>query len=98
MTLHTFNKQPSNSQLISDCSLTVRKGDALLFIEDGVYNATTHSFNTSWQHLDDVLFLALEEDIKARGIADDIDQCVKLIDYAYFVRLCAENDKVISWY
>ncbi len=45
----------------------------------------------------DFSIYVLEADAQARGVADKLMDGVKAIDYAGFVDLAVENDKVESW-
>ena len=40
----------------------------------------------------------LSEDAQARGVDGRVSDCVTLIDYAGFVELTVNNEKVISWF
>jgi tRNA 2-thiouridine synthesizing protein B len=45
-----------------------------------------------------VKFYALGPDMKARGLSEDrVIDGVEIVDYAGFVDLSAEYDKVVSW-
>jgi len=60
-------------------------GDAVILIENGVYTLAKHS----------VPVFAVEADVLARGVR--LDETIKLVDYAHFVKLCTEYDKVVTW-
>jgi tRNA 2-thiouridine synthesizing protein B len=47
--------------------------------------------------MENVTVYALEPDLKARGVADKVMDGVKLVDYAGFVDLACEHDKVQAW-
>ena len=97
--LHTINKSPFEKNSLDACLRMAKKGSAILFIEDGVYAATkgTSVSEQIQKAMGDVTVYALEPDLKARGVADKVMDGIKLVDYAGFVDLVAENDKVQSW-
>ena len=70
------------------CLRAMAKGDAILLIEDGVYNLLSEQLQC--QHF------VLEVDAKARGVA--LSKHGKAIDYDEFVALTVNNDNVISWF
>jgi len=99
MLLHTVNKSPFEKNSLDSCLRMAKAGSSILLIEDGVYAATK---NTSVSDrvqgvMADITVYALEEDVKARGIADKLMDGVKLVDYAGFVDLAADNDQVSAW-
>ena len=91
-TLHTVN----NLKSMTSCRSFLRQGDALLFIEDGVYCCI--DVNLPKLLSEQVIFLALEDDIKARGLEMKIISEVKKITFNDFVALCCEHDKSVSWF
>jgi tRNA 2-thiouridine synthesizing protein B len=68
----------------------VSDGDAILLIENAVYGQLSGDDSDL-----DVKLFVLEADLEARGVTAHSDY--KVIDYAGFVSLCTEYDKVISW-
>lgn len=97
--LHTVNKSPFEKNTLETCLAYAVKGSAVLLIEDGVYGAMkgTAVSEMVQQAMGDVTVYALEPDVKARGVADKLMDGIKLVDYAGFVDLATENDKVQSW-
>lgn len=97
--LHTVNKSPFEKNTLETCLAYAVKGSAVLLIEDGVYGAMkgTAVSEMVQQAMGDVTVYALEPDVKARGVADKVMDGIKLVDYAGFVDLATENDKVQSW-
>jgi len=97
--LHTVNKSPFEKNSLDSCLRMTKKGNAILFIEDGVYAATkgTAVSEQVKQAMGDVTIYALEPDLKARGVTDKVMDGIKLVDYAGFVDLVAEHDKVQAW-
>jgi tRNA 2-thiouridine synthesizing protein B len=97
--LHTVNKSPFEKNTLETCLAYAVKGSAVLLIEDGVYGAMkgTAVSEMVQQAMGDVTVYALEPDVKARGVAEKMMDGIKLVDYAGFVDLVTENDKVQSW-
>lgn len=93
--LHTINKAPS-SQLLRTCCQTLNDGDAIIFIEDGVYHIRYESLLNDVSK--DVSLFTLREDLSARGLLDNSNSRADIVGYRRFVELCTEYDKVISWF
>ncbi len=93
--LHTINKAPS-AQLLESCCNCLKKGDAVLFIEDGIYHVLESSLLSSIPA--GVALFSLREDIAARGLSDKCDPMVEIVGYRNFVELCVEHDKIVSWF
>lgn len=65
------------------------KDDVILLIEDAVFQALgKHTLTAS--------ICALKEDLIARGIEDKIHSDIKTVDYAGFVELSEEHERIIS--
>lgn len=97
--LHTVNKSPFDKNSLETCLAHAAEGSAILLIEDGVYGALNGS-NFAGKMKDAMgkfTLYAMGPDLQARGIADKVLDGVKVIDYAGFVDLACENDKVQSW-
>ena len=93
--LHTINRSP-NSNLLESCLRVISVGDAILFIEDGVYHcASPINLQTIIQS---VKVYGLREDMLARAMLPKTIDRVEAIDTARFVELCCEHDKVVSWF
>jgi tRNA 2-thiouridine synthesizing protein B len=84
MILHTVNK----TSALAKCQNLMAADDIMLLIEDGVYLAL-QGVNKGF---------ALKADVEARGIADRMPEGIRIIDYAGFVNLTAEADKVCAWF
>jgi sulfur relay protein TusB/DsrH len=95
-TLHTLIKPPSNAPLVEKLLATAQKNDALVLLEDGVYQLESDRFLNNAAHKN-LIIRVLESDAYARGINLDKAQGL-LIDYSDFVSLCIQHDKVLSWY
>jgi tRNA 2-thiouridine synthesizing protein B len=101
-TLHTVNKSPFEKPSLQSCLDYAGNGGAgaVLLLEDGVYAALT---GTSVEQrvqsaLDSVKVYVLGPDLKARGFAEErVIEGISVVDYAGFVDLAAENDKVQAW-
>ena len=98
-TLHTVNKSPFEKSSVGTCLAYANEGSAILFYEDAVYatikGASIEQLVTGAKG---VKLYALGADLKARGITDDkmIDG-IEIVDYAGFVDLSAEHDRVQAW-
>ncbi|MDD3448587.1 MAG: sulfurtransferase complex subunit TusB [Gammaproteobacteria bacterium] len=97
--LHIINKSPFERNSLESCLRTASKGSTLLFIEDGVYAALEGSAkaDTLRQAMQDYTVCVLEPDLAARGIAAKAMDGIKRVDYAGFVDLVAESERVQSW-
>ena len=92
--LHTITKPPSAAALQS-CAKFLSEGDSILLLEDGVYYSTDAR---NWPALLlGTKVYGLKEDFVARGLSKIVDRQVELVDYARFVQLSCEHDKVVSW-
>jgi len=98
--LHTVNKSPFEKNNLESCLRYAKSGSAILLIEDGIYAALA---GTSFEKkvmtaMDELDVYCLAPDMKARGFssANMIDG-IKLVDYAGFVDLTVEYDKVQAW-
>jgi tRNA 2-thiouridine synthesizing protein B len=97
--LHTMNKSPFERNTFTTCLAHVKKGHALLLIEDGVYAATkgTDAAKKLQEAMKTVQVYALQGDIEARGLQGRVLDGVKLVDFGGFVDLAAEHPTVQSW-
>lgn len=93
--LHTISCSPSTN-LLASCSSCLKPGDAILFIEDGIYYCTSEKEDEL--ALDGISIYALSEDMIARGVLDRRTNKAELINYDQFVGLCCEFEKVVSWF
>ncbi|MFP4061848.1 MAG: sulfurtransferase complex subunit TusB [Halochromatium sp.] len=99
-TLHTVNKSPFEKTSLAACLDHASPGAAVLLIEDGVYAALTRTSveGRVKSALDSVKVYALGPDLQARGLSEDrIIPGISVVDYAGFVDLAAEHDKVQAW-
>lgn len=98
--LHTVNKSPYDRNSLDSCLKLASSGSAVLLIEDGIYAALKAGAKASMigDVADKIKFYILGPDLKARGIAEDlIIDGIEVVDYAGFVDLAAEHDKVSAW-
>ncbi len=95
MTLHTLNRPPSNTALLTDCLNACSSGDCLLLIEDGVYCALAQQ---PLELPEGVTACVLAADVAARGLQSRLHDSIRQVDDAGFVKLCCEHPRVISWY
>ncbi|MEE9448208.1 MAG: sulfurtransferase complex subunit TusB [Arenicellales bacterium] len=97
--LHTVNKSPYSSDSLKTCAGYLRAGDALIFIEDGVYGAMKGGASDALvSGMGDTKIYALGPDLKARGIGGDkLIDGVEVVGFDGFVELVAASDKVQNW-
>ena len=97
--LHTVNKSPTERNALESCFKYLKKGSAVLLIEDGVYGALKGCTTTKMveQTLKNFPIYALYPDIEARGMQDRVIDGIKLVDYSGFVDLVAEHSTVQAW-
>jgi len=97
--LHTVNKSPFEKSSCESCLGHATAGSSVLFFEDGVYAVTKGTtVEAKLSAAQGIKVYALGPDLKARGIADDrLIAGVQVVDYAGFVDLAAEHDKVVAW-
>lgn len=94
-TLHTISKG-QDSKLLQSCLSVIGEGDAILFIEDGVYHCNSASGLSRIETGIEVY--GLREDMIARATLSLTDDRVEIIDSAHFVQLCCDYDKVVNWF
>ncbi len=96
-TLHTVNKSPYEKNALSACLARAAAGSAILLLEDGVYAATGDG-NALQGGAEGLTFFALGPDLLARGISEEnLVDGVDVVDYAGFVDLTIQYDKVNPW-
>ena len=97
--LHTINKSPFEKTSFEACLNHANTGSSILMIEDGVYGAMKGSaFSEKVTAANDVALYVLGPDMQARGISENrLIDGVKVVDYAGFVDLVTEHDKVQAW-
>lgn len=100
-TLHTINKSPFDRNSLDACLSCSKPGSSILFIEDGVVGAlsnTSASAKLSQALSNGQNIFVLSNDLLARGLSEDrLLEGVKTVDYAGFVQLSADHDRVQSW-
>ena len=85
MIVHTINKVSA----LGLCDNLIGEDDKIILLEDGVYlGLQSRPF----------LVFAIRCDVDARGLNGLLAAQTKSIDYNDFVHLCAEADKVCSWF
>ncbi len=99
-TLNIINKSPFEKRTLEQCLPRLGEGDSILLIEDACVAAVSGTSiekdleNTSKQ----VKLFVLQPDLAARGLADsNLLAAVSTVDYAGFVELVANHDRVHSW-
>jgi tRNA 2-thiouridine synthesizing protein B len=94
-TLHTVNTT-SASNALSSCLRVAQSGDALLFLEDGVYHALQLADYSQFAGLE---VFAVQEDIAARGLETaNMPTIIQRISYAEFVELVCQYQRSVSWF
>ena len=94
-TLHTVNKSAFGSDALAACLRVARSGDAIVLLEDGVYNA----LDTAALVGAGLRIYALREDLQARGIpAEQLPAHVETIAYKDFVALVCTHARTVSWF
>lgn len=98
-TLHTVNKSPFEKSSLGSCLGYAKEGSSVLLYEDAVYGAVKGTaIADKISAANGVKFFVLGPDLKARGIAEDkLADGIEIVDYAAFVNMAAENDKVQAW-
>lgn len=99
--LHIVNKSPFERNSLESCMRMAKEGSTVLVIEDGVF-AVTKGGNSekslkSLMASKKISVCALWPDLEARGMADNVIDGVKMVDYGGFVDLVAECSNVQSW-
>ncbi|PYB76244.1 sulfurtransferase complex subunit TusB [Pseudomonas sp. LB-090624] len=95
-TLHVLAHSPFGDERLASCLRLLGTDDALMLCGDAVYALRSGSEPHRQLHdagLAQRLF-ALDEDLQARAIGNDL---AKAVDYAGFVELSLQYDKVNSW-
>ena len=101
-TLHTLNKTTQAHDLNLKLSQAICDGDAVILIEDGVYqclapfSAHNSTNDKPWPQLTKSIY-ALKDDALTRGIPLTTDG-ITFVTYGEFVKLSLSHHKVVSWY
>ena len=97
--LHTVNKSPFERNSVETCLEHSKDGSAILLIEDGVYAATsgTRFSDMVKAAMGSKTVYALKPDVDARGVQDKLMDGIQLVDYAGFVDLVEQHDRVQAW-
>jgi tRNA 2-thiouridine synthesizing protein B len=98
-TLHTINKSPFEKSSMDSCLAYAKEGSSVLLYEDGIYGAIKGTAAAEKiAAASGVKFFVLGPDLKARGVGEDkVADGIEIVDYAKFVNLAVENDKVQAW-
>jgi len=91
-TLHLLNKASLEHPASRDCLRCLEKSDSLLLIEDGVYLTQRYTIKHKSARV-----MALKHDLHQRGLSL-LQNHIEIIDDKTFVDLCAQHDKIISWF
>lgn len=98
--LHTVNKSPFERNTLSACLGHALPDSAVLLIEDGVLAAvqgTAHETEMR-KALEQHSVSVLGPDLSARGLSpEQVIPGINVVDYAGFVELTENHDKVQAW-
>ena len=94
--LHIVNKSPFQNDAFTSCMGHATDSSTVLLIEDGVFAALKGS-SVAGQLTGGAKVVALQSDVAARGIEANLADGIEMVDYAGFVSLVADNEKVQSW-
>ncbi|MBP2845055.1 sulfurtransferase complex subunit TusB [Dickeya oryzae] len=94
--LHTLAHSPYHTDL--DALLrNVGVGDAILLLQDGVIAALNGvPFSERLQSCGATVY-ALQDDVAARGLSEQISTTIVLIDYTQFVQLTVLHSRQLAW-
>lgn len=98
--LHTVNKSPFERNSLESCLKFATEGASVLLFEDGIYAALAGTSVESQvtAALGKLKLYVLGPDLKARGFSDErVIPGISVVDYAGFVDLTTECDKVQAW-
>ncbi|MBX9447748.1 sulfurtransferase complex subunit TusB [Dickeya chrysanthemi] len=94
--LHTLAHSPYHTDL--DALLrNIGEGDVILLLQDGVIAALSGASINERILTSGVPVYALQEDVAARGLADQISTTIVLIGYTEFVQLTALHSRQLAW-
>ena len=99
--LHTINQSATQHQTVITQITALGTNDAVIFLEDGVYNAIASGPASQLIHESSargVRFYAIETDLKARGCAAIVHASIELIHYEKFVELSTTHSNICSWF
>lgn len=94
MILHKLSTSPFHHLAIEHCLQRMHSSDGLLLTQDAVYGVMHPTLHIKLSELPCVY--VLKQDAQARSVPMGTGN-IKLINYAEFVELSLEFDKVISW-
>ena len=94
--LHTLFHSPAYSD-IDSLSLLLSPDDDLLLLQDGVLAAMQGSKAFEKLSASGVNVWALEADLNARGLGEQISPIVQPVDYTFFVALTVKHRQQMAW-
>lgn len=99
MILHTVNKSYFSHQCFSQALEYASAGDIILLIEEGVYNALPKALDQCQARLEHkpLRIIALTEDLKARGLVEQIADAIEQTDYQGLVDLVSQCNSQLAW-
>ena len=93
-TLHLVNKTTAHDAF-ARCLSLANPGDAVLLIEDGVYNAM--SSNLARYAAAGVRIHVLRTDAEARGVQSKLASTVVVVGERDFVQLVIDHQPIVTW-
>lgn len=94
--LYTLLQSPWQCDLDS-LLLLLQEGDDLLLLQDGVTAALADSQMLIKLSASPATLWVLEEDVAARGLAEQISTKVARLDYTGFVAMTAKHQQQVAW-
>lgn len=94
--LHTLFHSPAYSD-IDTLSLLLSPDDDLLLLQDGVLAAIQGSRALEKLSACGVQLWALQDDLSARGLSEQISPIVQPVDYTFFVALTVKHRQQMAW-
>ena len=98
--LHTVNKSPFEKSSLDSCLKLAKTGSGVLLLEDGIYAALKGTVRETQvkEAAQNMKLYVLGPDLNARGMTEDrVIDGIEIVDYAGFVDLAADYDKVNAW-
>ncbi|MHA0866887.1 sulfurtransferase complex subunit TusB [Enterobacter wuhouensis] len=94
--LHTLSRSPWQCD-IDALMRTLREGDALLLMQDGVLAALEGSRFVEILNSAPISVSALKDDLDARGLSGQISAKIDVIGYTEFVNLTVKHASQMNW-
>lgn len=92
--LHMISTSPYSNDNFIRCLEICAKGDAIVLLEDGVYAALNRA---QYKHKNGVKIYALQTDIQARGLSQQLAPSIIPINYERLVDLTVTHTPIQNW-